>query len=436
VTDTDSQGFVVIDGSNIATQGRSTPSLAQLDEAVRQFQDHFPDVQVIVVVDATFGHRIDASERAAFDEAADHAEIVSPPAGALGRGDAFLLRVAERVGAQVLSNDSFQEFHGEHPWLFREGRLIGGTPVPGVGWIFTPRSPVRGARSREATTASKTQSAIKSETVGDTKAKATVKASSKAAPASKALVKKTTKPLPAKTAAVKGVKAGKAQEPAKKAAQKAGKASGAAAGEKTVKSQRRVKQAAKPEKAARAPKALKAEKPAKVARTKKAETTPVREPEKAQKAAKARGRRGGRGRRATGTQVEAAIEVATEEVLVPGDPAVSQRPSSGGRGKRGGPPAALNDPLTFLTFVSDHPIGARVEGTVSSFTSHGAMVEVGDMHCYAPVAGLGDPAPRRAREVLQRGERHVFVLVALDPPRRGAELALPEVAAVGDVPGR
>jgi hypothetical protein len=26
--------------------------------------------------------------------------------------------------------------------------------------------------------------------------------------------------------------------------------------------------------------------------------------------------------------------------------------------------------------------------------------------------------------------------VALDPPRRGAELALPEVAAVGDVPGR
>jgi hypothetical protein len=276
--------------------------------------------------------------------------------------------------------------------------------------------------------------------VGDAKAKASVKTGSEAAPAKKALVKKTTEPSPAKTAAVKGVRAAKAQEPVKKAAKKVakktGKASRVADGEKTVKSQKRVKQAAKLEKAEGAPKALKAEKPAKVARTKKAETTLVRDPEKAQTPTKARSRRGGRGRRATGTQVEAAIEVATEEVLVPADPAVSQRPSSGSRGKRGGPPAAVNDPLTFLTFVSDHPIGARVEGTVSSFTSHGAMVEVGDMHCYAPVAGLGDPAPRRAREVLQRGERHAFVLVALDPPRRGAELALPEVAAVGDVPGR
>ncbi len=140
--------YAVVDGSNIATEGRSVPSLVQLDDAVRQFQGEFPGIEVIVVVDATFGHRIDPSERKAFDEAVAHAELVSPPAGAVGRGDAFLLRVAERVGAQVLSNDSFQEFHAEHPWLFDEGRLIGGKPVPGVGWIFTPRSPVRGVRSR------------------------------------------------------------------------------------------------------------------------------------------------------------------------------------------------------------------------------------------------------------------------------------------------
>ena len=74
-------------------------------------------------------------------------EIISPPAGAIGRGDAFVLRIAERTGAIVLSNDSFQEFHGEHPWLFDDGRLIGGKPVPGVGWIFTPRLPV--PRSQE-----------------------------------------------------------------------------------------------------------------------------------------------------------------------------------------------------------------------------------------------------------------------------------------------
>ena len=84
-------------------------------------------------------------------------EVVSPPAGAIGRGDAFVLRIAERTGAVVLSNDSFQEFHGEHPWLFDDGRLIGGKPVPGVGWIFTPRLPIRGPKSRAATAEARSQ---------------------------------------------------------------------------------------------------------------------------------------------------------------------------------------------------------------------------------------------------------------------------------------
>jgi hypothetical protein len=141
---------VVVDGSNIATEGRSLPSLAQLDEAVQEFRRENPEDVITVVVDATFGHRVDESEVETFKEAEAHNEVVSPPAGAIGRGDAFLLRIAERVGATVLSNDSFQEFHGEHDWLFDKGRLIGGKPVPGVGWIFTPRTPVRGPKSREA----------------------------------------------------------------------------------------------------------------------------------------------------------------------------------------------------------------------------------------------------------------------------------------------
>ncbi len=141
---------VVVDGSNIATEGRSLPSLRQLDEAVRAYKEENPDADITVVVDATFAHRIDDSERAEFEEAASHNELVYPPAGAIGRGDAFLLRIAEKTGAIVLSNDSFQEFHGEHDWLFTKGRLVGGTPVPGIGWIFVARTPVRGPKSRES----------------------------------------------------------------------------------------------------------------------------------------------------------------------------------------------------------------------------------------------------------------------------------------------
>ena len=142
---------VVVDGSNLATEGRTFPSLEQLDEAVRAYAAEDPAASIIVVVDATFEHRVAEPEREEVRQAMLNGEVISPPAGAIGRGDAFVLRIAERTGATVLSNDSFQEFHGEHPWLFDDGRLIGGKPVPGVGWIFTPRLPIRGPKSRAAT---------------------------------------------------------------------------------------------------------------------------------------------------------------------------------------------------------------------------------------------------------------------------------------------
>jgi hypothetical protein len=328
---------VVVDGSNIATEGRSVPSLAQLDEAVREFQREYPDAEVTVVVDASFGHRIDESERPAFDEAEAHGEIVSPPAGAIGRGDAFLLRIAEKTGATVLSNDSFQEFHGEHDWLFSQSRLIGGKPVPSVGWIFTPRTPVRGPRSRVATQDAK---------------RTRVRVGSKEA--SKPM------PVPAVPPPGRGRRDGprKQKEPD----------NGAGA----------VREAAPP----------------------------------------------------ADPKVRRAIAAATEEV-------VSPETSSGGRRRRRGtgPPAqAVNDPLTFIRFIAEHPLGQLVEGEVESFTSHGAFVRVEDAQAYVPVSGLGDPPPRSARRVLRRGERRPFVLQALDPQRRGVELALPEFAEVAGSP--
>ena len=141
---------IVVDGSNLATEGRTVPSLVQLDEAVRSFMEENPHTEVIVVVDASFEHRVATSERARFKEAELAGEIVAPPAGAIGRGDAFILKIAQRINAVVLSNDSFQEFHEEYPWLFDANRLIGGKPVKGVGWVFTPRIPVRGAKSARA----------------------------------------------------------------------------------------------------------------------------------------------------------------------------------------------------------------------------------------------------------------------------------------------
>jgi hypothetical protein len=428
---------VVVDGSNLATEGRSAPSLAQLDEAVRAYLDEDPSAEVTVVVDASFSHRIDPKERDQLEAAELHGEVVAPPAGAIGRGDAFVLRIAERTGAVVLSNDSFQEFHDEHPWLFDEGRLVGGKPVPGVGWIFTPRRPVRGPRSR------------KQERPGEG-AEVGLSAVRKAAEVAKALQKAAKGTGAAKgsggdkAASSKGKKKEKKEEKAAPAEVSGKQAKGARAGAaKGAKAAARPKVEKAPPKKAGAPAAEGPAKRAKQAgppaaeapakRAKKAAAPAAAKPaKKAKKASRKAAESRGPARRRVG--VKAAIHQATAEVLAPPEPpAADGAKASGRRRRRPGPPPAVNEPLAFITFVAEHPVGSTLDGVVASFTSHGAMVDVTlpdgvVLHCYAPLTGLGSPPPRAAREVLSRGEERRFALVALDPPRRMAELALPEFA--------
>ncbi|MGH9128595.1 MAG: NYN domain-containing protein, partial [Acidimicrobiales bacterium] len=337
---------VVVDGSNIATEGRSLPSLAQLDEAVQAFQQDYSDSQITVVVDATFGHRIDESEREMLEEAEAHGEVVSPPAGAIGRGDAFLLLIAERTGATVFSNDSFQEFHGEHEWLFDKGRLIGGKPVPGVGWIFTPRTPVRGPKSREA--------------VKDARRNRVRIGSPEAS-----------RPMPVPKAPPPGwAPPGEGLD---------GTADGKMDG----------------------------------------------------KVAKARPVASGLAKTRVDPKVRKAIEAATKEAETPDSTSAQRRRRRRGAGP---PPQAVNEPLAFITFIAEHHLGSEVEGEVEGFTSHGAFVAVDGATGYVPLSGLGDPPPTKARSVLSKGERRMFVLQALDAQRRGLELALPEFASVTGSP--
>ncbi len=431
---------VVVDGSNLATEGRTTPSLAQLDEAVRSYLAEDPSAEVVVVVDASFSHRIDPSERPQLEAAELHGEVVAPPAGAIGRGDAFVLRIAERTGAIVLSNDSFQEFHDEHPWLFDEGRLMGGKPVPGVGWIFTPRRPVRGPKSkRSAAKAAAPEEGLSAPRKAAEVAKALQRVAKPAAGRAKAEPK-----VPAKKAAKKKAeKAGATakdlgEKPAKKAAKKAqvvaAEATGARAAAKAP-----AKKAEKKEPRTESQPGAPSAKAAKAAKAKKAVAAAKRTRAGAEEKALGAKKKAKKAPAELAAPVEfrVAIERATEEVLAPTD-GVGPVESDGDapkarRRRRVPPPPAVNEPLAFINFVAAHPLGSTMEGIVASFTSHGAMVDVeldegGVLHCYAPLAGLGSPAPRAAREVLSRGERRSFSLVSLDPPRRMAELALAPAA--------
>jgi len=318
---------VIVDGSNIATEGRTTPSLKQLDEAVRALLDEFGDVKLTVIVDATFGHRIDESERAEFEAGIVNGELVTPPAGAIGRGDAFILQVADKVNATVFSNDSFQEFHGgQYDWLFDEGRLLGAKPVPAIGWVFVWRTPVRGPTSRRATR----------------EKRGTKRGTSSGSELANL-------PLPVPT--------GPPPRRAKKAAASTEGATAKKAAGTTKKAG--AKQAAKPK----------------------------------------------------------------------GDAEASEGTSSRSRRRRSGgkDTSPINEPMPFINFVSNHPVGTLVEATVDRFSSHGAYATVDGAQCYIPLKAMAVPAPTKAREVLTVGEARTFVVTAFDTPRRGIDLAIPGV---------
>ncbi len=342
---------VVVDGSNLATEGRTIPSLVQLDEAVRSFLEENPHAEVIVVVDASFEHCVATGERSRFKEAELAGEIVTPPAGAIGRGDAFILKIAQRINAVVLSNDSFQEFHDEYPWLFDPDRLIGGKPVKGVGWVFTPRIPVRGVKAVRA---------VK---------KLTVTLPDGAKPT----IGTTLTPVKATKAAAKKVL--KSAKPVAKTSKKAAR---------VVESAGKLVDAPSKKVAKKSP----AKKPVAVKAT--ASTT-----KKAMKN----------------------VPVVAESALIAPAPAL----------RRGRQP--VNPETEFDQFKSSSKIGAKLEGEVTAFTSHGAVIKVSlkngnQVECYAPTTSLGDPAPARARDVLKRGDVRTFRLVTVDSDRRIAELAL------------
>jgi hypothetical protein len=314
MTSSKGPNHVVVDGSNIATEGRSMPSLAQLNEAVMSFMEEYPNTSITVVVDATFGHRIDKSEAKEFEEGISNNELVAPPAGAVGRGDAFVLSIAQKANASILSNDSFQEFHGDYDWLFDEGRLIGGKPVPHVGWVFVDRLPVRGPVSRKATGSSRGGARRSSKKETD-KARSGRKASAEAMA-----------PMP----------------------------------------------------------------------------VPKSPPP---------------GRRKS-------------EDTAPSEPA-PQRDTGGGRRERV-PKAGetVNELMPFLEFVEHHPVGTSVNGTVESYSSHGAYISIGEngVRGYVPLRLMADPPPPSARKVMKIGESVTLVVVSFAPLRRSIDCALPDMA--------
>ncbi|MEV8065878.1 Hsp70 family protein [Streptomyces sp. NPDC085995] len=141
---------LVVDGSNLAWIGRSPrqpgvygnddrPSYAQLLSARDALTSRYPDAVLHVVVDATFRHKVAEEERAAVDAALGKGDLIQPPAGTEGKGDALVTAIAEDTHGTVVTNDNYVELQGRYSWLRNKDRVLGATLTQGR-WVFTPRT--------------------------------------------------------------------------------------------------------------------------------------------------------------------------------------------------------------------------------------------------------------------------------------------------------
>ncbi|GAA3487898.1 hypothetical protein [Streptomyces cremeus] len=158
IASTSTPDTIVVDGSNLAWIGRAPvrsgvyesddrPSYSQLIGARDALAKKFPEADIQVVVDATFRHRVADDEREAVTAALNTGEIVQPPPGTEGKGDALVTAIADEYNSMVVTNDNFAELQDRYPWLRESGRVLGATLAKGT-WIFTARTCVapRGRR--------------------------------------------------------------------------------------------------------------------------------------------------------------------------------------------------------------------------------------------------------------------------------------------------
>ncbi|GAA3822839.1 Hsp70 family protein [Streptomyces phyllanthi] len=149
---------LVVDGSNLAWIGRSParpgvyepddrPSFAQLLSGRDALAKKYPGAEIHMVVDASFRHRVASDEKDAVNAALSKGDIVQPPAGTEGKGDALIVAIADESDAVIVTNDNYVELQARYPWLREGGRVLGATYTKDR-WIFTPRTCVvpRGQR--------------------------------------------------------------------------------------------------------------------------------------------------------------------------------------------------------------------------------------------------------------------------------------------------
>ncbi len=104
----------VVDGSNIAYTEMSAggkPKVSNIVAVCRDLRER--GFKPVVIVDASLRHVVDDPDQ--LEGLMDDQDVRQAPSGT--QADYFVLEVADDLGAPVISNDGFDEYRDEYPWI-------------------------------------------------------------------------------------------------------------------------------------------------------------------------------------------------------------------------------------------------------------------------------------------------------------------------------
>ena len=384
---------VVVDGSNLATEGRTRPEPRPAGRGRPRLPGRGPRRR-----DRRGGRRLvqppDRPPRAgpARGRPSSHGEVVAPPAGAIGRGDAFVLRIAERTGADGALQRLLPGVPRGAPVALRRGPA--GRRQAGARRRLDLHPPPTGARPEEPKGEAAETEAVEDELSAPRKAAEVAKALKKAAKAAgPGRAKAGAKAPPAKGRRRRRTRSPRSRR--KKAVARPAPGKPPRGRERTDKGDEARRRPRRPR---RRSTSGRTRRPPATRGARRRPTQAARRPPA--KADRQEG--GGRAPAALGIRCRPSTRRPRRSWRRRSrTDRPARAPGPGSAVAASSPPPAVNEPLAFITFVAAHPLGSTVDGGVASFTSHGAMVDVAlDRRRRAPLlraahgAGLAAAAGR------------------------------------------
>ncbi len=109
---------VVVDGANVAFHGGKGCKAKNLVLVLKELRRRGFDVKI--VVDASLRHKIDKPSK--LEKMIKKGIVIQAPPTA--PADYFILRLAEDLGAPVVSNDMYRDWAKEFPWIKNPSRIV------------------------------------------------------------------------------------------------------------------------------------------------------------------------------------------------------------------------------------------------------------------------------------------------------------------------